>query len=99
MARSPLAPAGTRSPRSRLRDLAARWMPVAIWAADALTKIGSAWLARPVPGYPLTSRGLDLSSKIRVPVPAVPFGSWQATRRAASAEMAGRAGVGGRGLG
>ena len=53
---------------------ACRLMPIAILARDALTKAGGTWLARLVPGDPLTSRGQDPLSKIRVPVPAGPFG-------------------------
>jgi len=48
-------------------------MPIAIWAHDALTKAGGAGLVRSAPGDPLTSPGQDLSSKIRVPVPAAPL--------------------------
>jgi hypothetical protein len=52
-------------------------MPIAILARDALTKAGRAGLVRLVPGDALTSPGRDLSSKIRVPVPAAPL-AWLA---------------------
>jgi hypothetical protein len=50
-----------------------RLMPIAILARDALTKAGRTGLARSAPGDPLTSPGLDLSSKIRVPAATVLF--------------------------
>jgi hypothetical protein len=73
-------------------------MPVAFWARGALTRAGRAGLVRPAPGDPLTSPGQDLSSKIRVPVPPVPFPAWRATRPAGCWECAAGAGMGGRGL-
>src|SRR5215467_4998502 len=76
----------------------ARFMPVAIMAEDASTKIGGTWLTRLAPGDPLTSPGRDLSSKIWASAPAVPFAGGRATRRAGSAHRAVRAGMGGRGL-
>jgi hypothetical protein len=77
---------------------ACRSMPVAIWARDALTRGGRIGLARPAPGDPLTSPGQDLSSKIRVLVPAAPFPGWRSTRRSASVKSEVRAGMDGRGL-
>jgi hypothetical protein len=46
-------------------------MPIAILVRDALTRAGRTGLARSAPGDPLTSPGLDLLSKIRVPAATV----------------------------
>jgi len=73
-------------------------MPIAILARDALTKAGRTGLARPAPGDPLTSPGLDPLSKIRVPAPTVLFPARRATHRAGCWQCAGRGGMGGRGL-
>ena len=72
-------------------------MPAAVLACDALTKADRTGLVRSVPGDPLASPGLDLSSKIRVPVPTVLFRPADDTPGRCW-ECAGRAGMGGRGL-
>jgi hypothetical protein len=55
------------------RNLRGRSMPVGIRAYDSPAKTGRTWLAGVAPGDPLTSPGQDLSSKTRVPMPAVLF--------------------------